>query len=226
VSDARGSRVADVVDQGQLGKLVWSRELKRPDRSWPKAKILHVFDQGCVLGDDADGVKESFRWAEVAEFTKKIVGEHVGYKYHVSYKVVSTDYNFTFKLADRTVLLSGRSDKRLESVFEGFSDLVSPLVCAAQLPGMQAALQRGETLEFGTLKVDSTGLTRPAWRKKNQHAAWGEVTSFNVFEGDLNIHTRGEGLGTWHFTRASDVPNIDALFEVLTTFVAGGQANP
>ncbi len=137
-----GQRVADVVGRQQLGKVLWSKRLRGRDRSLPqKASALYVCEQGCVLGDASDCVADRFRWADVTEFTKKISELRVQKTLDVTPRHKSTDYRFTFKLPDRTVTLKGTTSKLWVSAFDGFSELVSPLVCAAQLPGMLAALR-------------------------------------------------------------------------------------
>jgi hypothetical protein len=198
-----------------LGKLLWSRQLSKPDRSVldRKARTIHVFEQGCVLGDEADGVGDGFRWGDVAHFTQRIVEHRANNRYQ------STDYSFGFKLPDRAIQLTGRSDKRRTSVFEGFSQLVSPLVCAAQLPGMLTRLHDGETLEFAGLKVALAGLASPHWRKKNEHLAWRELKSAGVSNGELQLWSQ-RGFGPWYVARAGDVPNLDALLEILRITVA------
>jgi hypothetical protein len=208
-----GPRVADTGGQGQWGKVLWSRQLRKPDRSTHrKANTLHVLERGCLLGDASGVVADSFRWGEVVEFTKQIVEQHVNYKYK------STDFSFTFKLPDRTHGFTGRSTNRRVSVFDGFSAVVSPLVCAAQLPVMLTALHNGETVEFGDLKVALTGLTSPHWRKKNDHLAWRDVTSVKVFDGRLIISSRNHTT-SWYSGRAAYVPNLDALLEILKIVV-------
>lgn len=216
-----GRLVADVAGQGELGKLLWSRQLHKRDRSvLKKASTVHVFEQGLVLGDQSDAVADAFRWSDVDEFTRKIVEHRVqGATQVTSYKRTWTDYEFSFKLPDRTVLLTGVTDKRWVSVFDGFAELVAPLVCAAQLPRMSAALQNGETLEFGTLEVAPDGLTKPAWRKKSRQLAWADIKSFGVHNGELGISAR-TGFTTWYFAPVGRVPNVDALLEILRAMTA------
>jgi len=204
-----GPRAAGTGGQGRWGKLLWSRQLRKPDRSiHRKASTLHVLERGCVLGGESGTVADSFGWNDVVEFTKGIVEHHVNYKYK------STEFSFTFKLPDRTHGFTGRSTDRRESVFDGFSELVSPLVRAAQLPTMLTALHNGETIEFGDLKVALTGLTSPHWRKKNEHLEWRDVTNVKVYDGRLVINSRTHTT-SWYTSRTADVPNLDALLEIL-----------
>jgi hypothetical protein len=222
VNAVLGPRVADVTGQGQLGKLLWSAQLAKRDRSvLRKARTVHVFEQGLVLGDQDDAVADAFRWTDVDELTRDIVEHRVQSSVQVtSYKRRWIDYRFSFKLPDRTVVLSGVTDEGWVSVFEGFSELVSPLVCAAQLPGMMSALRNGETLEFGTLEVALTGLTKPAWLKKNRQRAWADLKGFRVRNGELQISDR-TSFTTWYFTPVGRVPNVDALLEILGILFAG-----
>jgi hypothetical protein len=227
-----GPRVVDVRDQGQLGKLLSSRRLEKPDRSiHQKASTVHVFEEGLVLGDASDAVAEGFRWDEVDEFTKEVVERILQGPTQVKgYKSKSTEYSFTFKVAERQILLTGRTDEKRvlsalqggpkASVFEGFSELVSPLVCAAQLPRLLGALRDGETLKFGQLDVALDGLTKPAFRKKARHAPWSDVTSFGVRGGEVSIDARGS-FTTWFFAPVGRVPNVDALLEIVRIVVAG-----
>jgi hypothetical protein len=223
-----GPRVVDVRDQGQLGKLLASKRLEKPDRSiQQKASTFHVFEQGLVLGDASDAVAEGFRWDEVDEYRKSFVTNILrGRTQITSYKSKNTEYSFTFKVAERTIQLSGRTDEKRTltgsvlqggpkaSVLEGFDELVSHRVCAAQLPGMLRTLEGGGTLEFGGLTVSLDGLTRSAVRKKNRQLAWSEMRKFGVSNGQLQI-SGGSTFLDWYFSSVGSVPNIDALLEIL-----------
>jgi hypothetical protein len=226
-----GPRVVDVRDQGQLGKPLSSKRLERPDRSiHQKAATMHVFEQGLVLGDESGAVAEGFRWEEVDEFTKKVVEQIFQGPTQVNrHKAKWTEYSFTFKVADRQILLTGRTDEKgtlsalkggaRPSVFEGFSDLVSPLVCAAQLPRLLGALHNGETLRFGQLGVSLEGLTKPAFRKKARQTGWQDLTSYGVRGGELVIDAR-TSFTTWYEDPVGRVPNLDALLEIMRIVLA------
>jgi hypothetical protein len=223
--------VAYIASDQQLGDLLWSRRLIKPDKGWSDrslvktASTVHVFEHGCVLGHDSEESTNAFRWDEVISFSQQVV-EHMVNKSSLSmqYNYESTEYGFTFKLPGRTLMLSGRSTEKRSSALEGFRELVSPLVARAQVSGMLAALQRGETLEFGSLKVALAGLSKPAWRKKNQHLIWKDLRDVAVIRGNLRIRSHNDGLVNWFDSAVGDVPNLDALLEVLEICSQSGRA--
>jgi hypothetical protein len=223
--------VTRIARDRQLGDLLWSRPLTKPDKGYSdrslvkSANAVHVFEHGCVLGHDAEESSHPFRWDEVISFNKKIVEHSVRTSsLRLEYDDESTQYDFTFKLPGRTLMLTGRSTEKRDSVLKGFSELVSPLVARAQVPGMLAALGRGEVIEFGSLKVAPTGLSKPAWRKKNQNLAWKDLRDFAVVRGSLRIRSHNDGLVDWFDTAVGDVPNLDALLHVLETCPTSGGA--
>ena len=223
--------VAYIASDRQLGDLLWSRRLAKPDKAWSDrsfvkpANTLHVFEHGCVLGHDSEESTNAFRWDEVISFSQKVVEQMVNKSsLSMQYKYDSTEYGFTFKLPGRTLTLTGRSNEQRSSALEGFRELVSPLVARAQVPGMLAAVQRGETLEFGSLKLASTGLTKPAWRKKNQNLVWKDLRDVAVVRGNLRIRSHNDGLVDWFDGAVGDVPNFDALLQVLEICAQSGRA--
>ena len=223
--------VMHIASERQLGNLLWSRRLIKPDKGWSDrsfvktATAVHVFEHGCVLGHDSEESTNAFRWDEVISFSQKVVEQMVNKSsLSMQYKYQSTEYNFTFKLPGRTLTLTGSSNEKRTSALEGFRELVSPLVARAQVPGMLAAVQRGETLEFGSLKVALTGLTKPAWRKKNQNLAWRDLRDIAVIRGNLRIRSHNDGLVNWFDSAVGDVPNLDALLEVLEVCSQSGRS--
>ena len=223
--------VGRIASDRQLGGLLWSRRLTKPDKGWSdrslvkSASTVHVFEHGCVLGHDSEESTNAFRWDEVISFSQKVV-EHMVNKssLQMQYKYESTEYGFTFKLPGRTLVLTGRGTDKRGSALEGFRELVSPLVARAQVPGMLAALQRGETLEFGSLKVALTGLSKPAWRKKNQNLAWKDLRDVAVIRGNVRIRSHNDGFVNWFDAPVGDVPNLDALLQVLEVCSQSGRA--
>jgi hypothetical protein len=216
--------VVRIASDRQLGDLLWSRQLTKPDRAYSdrsaskSAITVNAFEHGCVLGYSSEELSDAFRWDEVISFSQRIVEQVVRTSsLRLEYDSKSTEYLFTFKLPGRTLTLMGRGTEKRGSAFEDFRELASPLVARAQLPGMLAALQRGETLEFGSLKVALTGLSKPAWRKKNQHLAWKDLRDFTVTRGHLRIRSHNDGLVDWFDAPVGDVPNLDALLDVLET---------
>lgn len=172
--------------------------------------IVYVFQQGCVFSQP-DVVLGAFRWSDVTMFIQsrvqhvvQNVPRYMRYQYLFvcadgsQYRADGRSYNFT---ADQCGL-------------EEFGPVVNPLVTAAQLPAMRAALARGEPVTFGPLAIEPEGIRKDRrkllpWSEFEQLTITGGAGILSA-AGDVMVRRRGKKLA-WFKWPMSKMPNVAAL---------------
>ncbi len=124
---------------------------------------------------------------------------------------MGTTYKYTIELEDESWIIytSGRPPR-----IEVLGQLIQDKVTETLLPGFRAAYKKGESLEFGPLAMDKTGLTCAGYSLR-----WDEIEALKLEAGHFVICKKGKWL-TWGKVAAADVPNV-FVFLKLTDRILG-----
>ncbi|MER6138749.1 DUF6585 family protein [Streptomyces sparsogenes] len=180
-----------------------------------RALVIVVYEQGSVVGLADDPAPFHFRYDEVSGFTQDVVKRYV----NQSYRGIAT--TCVVALNDgRSHRLQGQSTRTERNVVEDFRQLVDPRIAAAQLPGMLAAMRRGQALAFGPYVLEPGVLTTGTGRK-HKRLPWAQVEQVAVERGFVKVTERGRR-GTWATAGISTVPNLTAFLHLVREAQAGG----
>ena len=86
------------------------------------------------------------------------------------------------------------------------------------LPTVLSQLQHGQSIAFGNLEVQATGLVAAG-----RTLAWNDVQAIHISNGAIDIQAKG-GKGSWYYTPIKNMPNYHiflAAAEVLLTGMNG-----
>lgn len=182
-----------------MGDLTRVFALTVPERRRDTAREIYVFEDGCVLGHDDRDARDHFRWDDVERFTRHLVRKPVSRSWQ-------TTVTYGFGLLDgRNLRVAGVQGAGVE----GFGALVEPKVTAAQLPGMAAALERGEPVSFGQrFRVAPEGLYRSTVLGKR--LSWADLEGVTVEDGEVLVRSHGRHR-VWGSVSADFVPNLAAF---------------
>ncbi|WP_406287842.1 DUF6585 family protein [Embleya sp. NBC_00896] len=93
-------------------------------------------------------------------------------------------------------------------VHEGnWGPFIQQSIASAQMPGALARIERGETLEFGAIRVGREGVSI-----KDRSAAWGDIGNIHAGNGLINFpdaHRHRQALSS---VPAHEVVNLDLFF--------------
>jgi hypothetical protein len=162
------------------------------------ARRLYLYEHGFVLVERADN-PQVYRWDDVQTVFQKIVSNR-------SYGVeTSRTYLYTVTARD------GRTVK-VTQFWNDIAQLGSHInhsVSLALLPATLTAIQRGQSVQFGDMMVNATGI---AGRRKS--VTWPEVRNVRITKGFVSVDVAGRffSLST---TAAAKIPNLP-LFLTLT----------
>ena len=153
----------------------------------------YEFDDGFVWQpDDAD--PQIFRWDEVA------TAHWYASQHYVNGVYSGTQFWITLESSDRRKLKisgscqdpSAKGVRKADPQAAGyllyqFLSRVRDKVSEAQFPGAIAALNRGEQLAFGDLKISSSGIQAP-----KGFVPWPSVRAVNVVKGRVSVSQEGK----------------------------------
>ena len=90
-------------------------------------------------------------------------------------------------------------------------------VCAAQIPGAIAALNRGEQLAFGDLQISATGIQAP-----KGFVPWSSVKAVNIYQGRVSVRQEGKffSLSSHAAEKIPNCPLFLTLAQMLTRHAA------
>jgi hypothetical protein len=182
-----------------VGFLILWAVIRTPNLSRSMAaRRLYMYEHGFILADRPDN-PQAYRWDNVQTVFQKIVSNR-------SYGVeTSRTYLYTITALD------GRTVK-VTQFWDDIAQLGSHInhsVSLALLPGTLAAIERGQSVQFGDMMVNASGI---AGRRKS--VTWPEVRKVRIANGYVSVDVAGRffSLST---TAASKIPNLP-LFLALT----------
>ncbi|MCW2887453.1 MAG: hypothetical protein QOE54_6400 [Streptosporangiaceae bacterium] len=206
------SQVSRVADENAMGKPIEVFWMTLADASmFQKFTVVHVFDHGCVLSHHSKERIDRFRWDEVQRFTQRIVRKTVNGVYR------STTYTYEFELLDdRTVRVMGVTTRLQTFGVENFGNLADPLITAVQLPRMQAILELGHPVQFGSYKVESAGLRNAGLFRSSARKwlPWEDLQEVKVATGQVIVRSRVKRR-RWSSAEVSSVPNLSAFLALV-----------
>jgi hypothetical protein len=176
------------------------------------AKRLHLFEHGLLVADHA-GPVDAFRWDSMSVL-QEIVERYANGAY------VGTVYVYTLTRHDGSIL-------KLTHFYadpQQWGAIIQQEITRAQAPAALAALERGQTLQFGDLSVSAGGVATA----KRGGVGWHEIQEVNVKNGVLFLKKSGKRL-PWSNTQVSKIPNFFIFLAIAQRFQGGegsGHAEP
>jgi hypothetical protein len=144
------------------------------------------------------------RWADITEVWQAITDTYVNGIH------TGTTFKYTIELEDGDEFIYTNAFPRVKMLGE----LIQDRVTAVMLPRMNAAYKKGESLDFGPLSLDKSGLTCEGYSLR-----WNEIEALKLEAGHFSILKKGKWL-TWGKVAAADVPNV-FVFLALTDKILG-----
>jgi hypothetical protein len=204
-------RIARIGAGRGMGDLTRVFALTVAERRRGRARAVYVFEDGCVLGGDVNDACDHFRWDDVERLTRRTVGKPMSgsWRSTVTYGIGLID--------GRTLQVSGAHGPEVE----GFGALAEAGVTAAQLPGMAAALERGEPVTFGErFRVTPEGLYRSAVLGKR--LSWSDVDEVTVEHGEVLVRSHDRDR-VWGSASTDFVPNLCAFVTLVRSVAQRSQ---
>jgi hypothetical protein len=170
------------------------------------ARRLYLYEQGFVLADRPDD-PQAFRWDGIdTVFQKIVIRRTYG---------VETNRIYLYTIT--------RRDGRVAKLTQFWSDIaelgpgINESVSAALAPRMLAAVERGQSVQFGDMTVNAVGI---AGRRRS--VTWSEVTNVRIRNGYVSVDVAGKffALST---VAAAKLPNLP-LFLALAGHLRRGTA--
>ena len=157
------------------------------------AGYAYEFDYGLVWQPD-DAGPQAYRWDQVATvnwFASQhyVNGAYTGTQYWLT--LASTDgrnLKFSGSCKDPAAK-GGRNSDPLAASYLLYQFLIRArdTICAAQLPGAIAALNRGEQLIFGDLQISTAGIVAP-----KGFVPWSSVKAVSIYQGRVSVRQEGK----------------------------------
>lgn len=170
------------------------------------ARRIYLYEQGFVLAERPED-PQAYRWDGIDTVFQKIVSKRM---YGIE---IAKKYLYTITRRD------GRTAK-LTVFWEGVDQLgahIDERVSAALLPGAAAAIERGESIQFGDLTLTAGGI---AGRRKS--VTWPEVSGVRIAVGYVSVNVQGKFLSL-STTAAADLPNLPLLLALTERLRRAGQ---
>ncbi len=181
--------------------------LRSPTFNRPAAaRRVHVFEQG-LIEVGKDGVAD-YRWDQIESVTQAIT--HV-YRYGVKVRSI---YIFTVRRFD------GHTTK-ITHFYAGIEELgtvIARRVTAVALPRAIDALRAGQTLNFGDLAVNLSGIASAG----KGAVPWTDIQKVSVNNGVVSLARQGKWL-SWSSKQARDIPNLFVFLELANRLARGGR---
>ncbi|HKT03241.1 MAG TPA: DUF6585 family protein [Rugosimonospora sp.] len=162
------------------------------------AKRVDVFRHGFIESDHT-GPRADFRWDAVTSVYQRICPTYTTGIW------AGTTYLYTVTRGDGVQV-------KLTQFYQGIAALgetIAREVTRVQVPRAMAAIARGETVRFGDVAVDATGVACP----RRGRTPWGEIERVQVNRGCVALRRAGRWR-TWSGKPASQVPNLFVFLTV------------
>ncbi|WP_460105008.1 DUF6585 family protein [Streptomyces sp. YKOK-J1] len=168
------------------------------------ARRLHFFEHG-LAEVGKSGEVSAFRWdtmTALQEITERYAnGIYVG-----------TTYVYTLYRADGTTLkVTGFYDQP-----ERWGQALQQEITRAQLPGLLAGLEQGETLTYGVLSVDLRGVAT-----SKDSLTWPQIEKAEISQGVLVLRKAGKKL-PWARMPVKKIPNLFLFLALMEQLRHGG----
>ena len=181
-----------------------------------KLLTIAVFQAGAVVGFQSEPQPFHFRYDEVEKFTQHLVRRYVNGSYR------GTQITCWFGLRDgRGYRVGGESTRSERHIVDDLRELVDPPITRAQLPRMQAALGRGENVDFGAYVMEPGGLYVPGGLlRREKRLGWADVREVVLKGGGVQIMAKGRRLA-WATAGTVQVPNLTAFLTLVHAATSG-----
>ena len=187
--------------------LLWLMFFRKPDFNKKQAaKRIYLYSYGFILAERPDDLRV-YRWDDIDTVYQKIVSR--------SYNGV---YTGTYHMYDIT-RRDGEAVK-VTQLWDGGAELgrhINQQVSAAQLPGMLAAIQRGQGVQFQGLTLTAGGISTG-----RAAAPWAMVSSIGLSNGYLRVRARDRKMPL-ALREAAKIPNLPLFLELAKRLHAAGQ---
>jgi hypothetical protein len=209
--------IAEIARERQLGDLIQLFALGQRDSSAFK-EFTHVwaFEHGFVRSHPKKQGYDCHRWDDVERFTRAII------RNTVNGTAFRNRYHMYFRMKDGSdVSIVDVSPGSLAAPLAGLIPIADALITRCQLPGMQAAIGRGEPIQFGALRVDADGLHKRTFLRPNgKKVLWGQVTDVEVIGGFVQVRVAGKRL-PWAALDVALMGNVGAFLALVRPRIAG-----
>jgi len=196
---------AAVAVLGLMGLGFLALALRAPNFN-PRAAARHVyvFEQG-MIETDTNGATD-YRWDQIEWVTQAITIHRTnGIK-------TGTTYLYTVRRVDGKTTKITHFYDRIAQLGNTIADRVTDV----QLPRAIDALRAGQTVTFGDLSLNMTGMASAG----KGALPWTEIQKVTVNQGVVSVAKQGKWL-SWSAKQARDIPNL-FVFLALATRLAGG----
>jgi hypothetical protein len=170
------------------------------------ARSVYLFEQGMIEAGKGGAV--DYRWDQIDWVTQAVT--HV-YRYGIKVRSI---YIFTVRRMD------GHTTK-ITHFYAGIADLgnaIAHRVTEVQLPRAIAALRAGQTVNFGDLAVNMSGVASAG----KGAVPWTEIQKVSVNNGVVSLARQGKWL-SWSSKQAKDIPNLFVFLELANRLAAAGR---
>ena len=186
---------------------------RTPDLSRSQARRrIYRYDGGFITMDRPDDL-QVYRWDGIDTVFQRIVIQRT---YGIK---VNTTYLYTITRRDgRTLKLT-----KFWAEIPEFGPYINERVSAALLPGVLAAIGRGQAIQFGDMTLNAGGISG---RRKS--VAWTQVSGVRIHAGYVSVDIEGKffALSTTEAAKLPNLPLFFALTERLRLFVEGAAFLP
>jgi hypothetical protein len=151
---------------------------------------VYVYSEGFAF---ARGAKvDAFRWDNVQDIRQSITRRYVNGIYTGTY------YRYTIRGIDsRQVALNNRITNIAK-----LGSIISDMITRVKLPEMVAAFRAGSTLNFGTLSVNTQGVSNG-----KELVSWDQIKKIEVNNGIVTVKKEGKWL-SWSSVQVAKIPNF------------------
>lgn len=155
------------------------------------AKRLYLFEHGLMVAESA-GPVGCVRWDQVTVYQDVT-------RHYANGVYVTTSYIYTLTNPDGSTV-------KVTQFFDGpqvWGPAIQQAVTQAQLPAVLGALKQGQTIRFGDIAVNSSGVSTP----KRGAVAWAQIEDVSVSNGGVVLRKGGKRM-PWSAQSVKDIPNF------------------
>jgi hypothetical protein len=167
---------------------------------------VYLFEQGLIQADRAGAV--DIRWDQVESVLQAIT-----HRYQYGVKVAST-YIYTIRRIDGYTT-------RITHFYQDIAELgnaIAERVTAVALPRAVDAVRAGQTVTFGDLSLNLSGIAAAG----KGAVPWSEIQKVNVYNGQVSVSRQGKWL-SWSSQQAKDIPNLFVFLALANRLAAGAR---
>ena len=170
------------------------------------ARRLYLYERGFVIADKPDN-PQVYRWDDIGTVFQKIVSRR-------SYGIeVARQHEYTITRKDGQTV-------KVTQFWDGIADLgpiINQCVSQALMPGVLAAIDRGQGVQFGDLTLSAVGVAGP-----RKQVTWAEVNKFTIANGHVRMGVAGKFLSL-STTAVAEIPNLPLFLTLAERLRAAAQ---